>query len=127
MKTTLLILEDDPERIALFAKRFSEFYTITFVCTADEAISLFKNKDSFDLIFLDHDLGGKTYVDSSIHNTGYTVAKHLANIGSNGRNVILHSMNSVGTSNMKSVLPLALILPFPVLIKNILSIRRITL
>ena len=40
------------------------------------ALALMKDKP-WDLIFLDHDLGGQVFVSSSHHNTGYTVAKYI--------------------------------------------------
>jgi hypothetical protein len=70
--------------------------------TADETIEAIKSSDKIDYLFLDHDLGGQVYVDSSEHNTGMTVAKWIVeheeeiDIGY----VILHSFNPAGAKNM---------------------------
>jgi hypothetical protein len=65
----------------------------------------------WDLICLDHDLGGEVYVDSNELNTGYQVAKFLATKNPKCL-IIIHSSNFWGACNMMSVLPQADYIPY---------------
>ena len=65
----IFILEDDIVRIAWFKKEFKQD-TLTINTDAEPAKKILK-KQKFDLIFLDHDLGGEVYVSSDNANTGY--------------------------------------------------------
>lgn len=98
----ILVLEDDQNRI----KRFSQELignSLDICERAEEAIKLLKEKD-YDVVFLDHDLGGQIYVDPLESNTGYEVIRFLArNITNTKANFIVHSMNSVGDSMVKSL------------------------
>jgi CheY-like chemotaxis protein len=55
-----------------------------------------------DLIFLDHDLGGQTYVDSDEGNTGYQFVKWLKENDPQWkeRSYVVHSLNPSGADNM---------------------------
>ena len=67
----VLILEDDKGRIPGLSSIFNEVGAeITWTDTAKECISIIKESDSFDIIFLDHDLGGLSYVDHNREDTG---------------------------------------------------------
>lgn len=57
----IFILEDNQERIKKFKKELIEF-DITITTSYDEAVSLWK-PSTFDVVFLDHDLGGRTSSD----------------------------------------------------------------
>ena len=104
----ILLLEDNDERIQQFKDWIP---SLDIAITAEEAINLLK-ANKYDLIFLDHDLGGKVFVDSSEFNTGYTVARYMReNLILSGM-VIVHSHNVVGAANIKAVLPHAVLLPF---------------
>lgn len=104
-----LILEDSLERIELFRSNFKNVEKI-FVDNPKDAIEWLQ-KEKFDALFLDHDLGGQTYVPSG-DGTGYEVAKWLeANPKYQPRSIYLHSLNSSGVQNMKAALPNALIAP----------------
>jgi len=59
----ILILDDDPNRLYQFCVNLTGHDT-TCVQTAEDCIEKISNNDPFDAIFLDHDLGGKTYVKS---------------------------------------------------------------
>lgn len=108
----VLVLEDDPERIKQFKKRLIG-NTFQIVSDADAAIlALTYNK--WDVLFLDHDLGGETYVPSSNANTGYQVAKFLHDNPKYkpSEAIIIHSLNPGGAENMQAVLPEAYRIPF---------------
>ena len=72
-------------------------------------------KKPWDIVFLDHDLGGQVFVPSSHPNTGYAVAKYMEENSVEAKQIIIHSMNPAGASNMKTVLPSAIIMPFGML------------
>ena len=98
----IFILEDDPHRITRFKQWYSH-HDLTITDQAADAIEILKS-EKFDLIFLDHDLGGQVYVDSSEKNTGYTVACELSSTVNSDTTVVIHSMNPTGSNNMKAVL-----------------------
>lgn len=114
----ILILEDSPERISFFKQKFNK-HDAYFFDMADDAIEALRiiNDKPWDIILLDHDLGGKVFVSSAEHNTGYTVAKYIAD----NRNdfeinqIIIHSLNPAAAQNMKNVLPEAQYVPYTLL------------
>lgn len=68
-------------------------------------------KDTWDCIFLDHDLDGKTYVPSG-PGTGYEVAEWLRdNHEKRPRTIVVHSLNERCWNRMTEVLPDAVISP----------------
>jgi CheY-like chemotaxis protein len=109
----ILVLEDDPQRQRSFKNWAYQGHDLTIVSTVGEAIKELEQSD-FDVVCLDHDLGGQTYVQSmGKEETGYLVAVWLANNPDRQpRNIILHSLNPAGRENMKGVLPEAKIIPF---------------
>lgn len=112
----IFVLEDMEDRIKIFEKIFGE-HELTICDTADEAKEIL-GQQKFDTIFLDHDLGGEIYVDSDLPNTGYQVAKFIANQKISSQ-IIIHSMNYDGALNIKSILPHANILRFDMLEESI--------
>lgn len=108
-KTRILVLEDDPERHKAFKNRFAELQsdaTYTIVETAQDCESLLKSEE-YELIFLDHDLGGKVFVDSKDLNTGAAVARWIAK---NKESIlgdpifIVHSLNPDGSEYMRQTI-----------------------
>ena len=108
----ILILEDNPCRISAFYKKLIG-HDVIAVETVGEAISLLES-DPFDVLFMDHDLGGEFYVDSSGNEeTGYTLACWLSdNMECAPKKIYVHSLNPVGVKNIQSVLPRAVHVPF---------------
>jgi CheY-like chemotaxis protein len=88
-------------------------YDFHIAISANAAIEYLKN-NKYDLIFLDHDLGGLEMIDSSFYNTGYTVAKFMKENNVKGR-VVIHSLNPSGAQNIKFLLKNAKVIPFTVL------------
>ena len=89
-------------------------HNVEWVTTATEAIALLaENPEGYwDVIFLDHDLGGQAYVKSG-PGTGYEVAVWLErNPEKKPAQIFLHSLNKVGRDNMKAALPEAEHAPF---------------
>lgn len=78
----ILFLDDDAHRAALMYQRMRpEDRNITFwVTTAQEAIDLLVNyRERLVYAFLDHDLGGETYVHSGREDCGMEVVRFLEN------------------------------------------------
>jgi CheY-like chemotaxis protein len=106
----ILILEDDPLRQLSFKENL-KLHDVTIVDTSKFAIEKLKT-EKYNLLFLDHDLGGQVYVTSG-ENTGYEVAKFLEeNKQHLPETVIVHTLNPGGGDNIMRALPSAIRLPF---------------
>ena len=106
----ILILEDDPNRVAQFEKKFN-MDEIIVVDKASEAITKLTDFN-WDCLFLDHDLGGEINVSTTNKNTGSEVARWLSIHKDRIPNlVIIHSMNPPGAANIKALLRDAVVLP----------------
>ena len=104
----ILVLEDDQERHKQFKANFSEWLgkpvDLVLVATAKEAIDLLKPRRKWGMLFLDHDLGGKTMVESGL-GTGYEVATWLeAHPKKVPKYVVIHSFNPTGSERMAQAL-----------------------
>jgi CheY-like chemotaxis protein len=105
----ILVLEDDPQRIRKFRENFVGNYTL-IVTTAAEAIVSLKTQE-WDWLFLDHDLGGKTMVESG-PGTGYEVACFLEeHPDRKPPHIAVHSFNPTGTDRIMAALPDAVRFP----------------
>jgi len=109
-KMNILILDDDHKRLIQFKQKLIG-HSVTCVETAKEAIDELK-KNKFDIISLDHDLGGMQMVPSG-EGTGWEVAKFLHD---NPQfkpymHIHIHSYNQIGANNMHSLLPEAILSP----------------
>jgi CheY-like chemotaxis protein len=107
----ILILDDDKGRHTLFNRNFIG-HTITNVETAADAISALRIT-LYDAVFLDHDLGGHTFVESNgPEETGYTVAKWMVeNPDRKPKIIYIHSFNPTGAANIQSILPGSILAP----------------
>lgn len=111
----ILILEDDPFRIELFKVYLEPLnFQVTYCSQANEATAELYDNNNYDLIFLDHDLGGEVFVDSTRDDTGAAVARWLANEETiegkpynRGISIVIHSMNPAGQRNMQGILEAA--------------------
>jgi hypothetical protein len=99
----ILILEDNIERIEKFKLLFKNQEVFIYDNVKDAFhICCFID---FDVMFLDHDLGGKIWVDSNEENTGYQFIKWIVNEKKNKNSLIyIHSMNPIGANNMLNYL-----------------------
>jgi CheY-like chemotaxis protein len=95
----VFVLEDDETRVDWIRKNFDEKVEMDLTDEADEAITLLRN-NKYDLVFLDHDLGGEQMVSSDHHNTGATVAKIMHETPNKDSVIIVHSYNPIGAENM---------------------------
>jgi len=110
----ILILEDSHARIQTFKQKLKD-HDLFFYDQVKDAKAALILLGPFDVIFLDHDLDDKVFVSSEDENTGYQLAKYIAQNELKFDQIILHSMNPAGVLNMKNVLPDAIIAPFPTL------------
>lgn len=99
----IFILEDDPERNRLFKDKLGTKHMLTMTTTSDEAIEQLKVQ-KFDLLLLDHDLGGRQMVASSQYDTGFRVACEIPTTINQDTPTIVHSYNGGGALKMISVL-----------------------
>ena len=106
----ILVLDDDPRdyRVSAYMDRFADNFpdaTIVYVKTADECLGQMFLTD-FDLVLLDHDLNGETFVDSDRCDCGAEVARWW-NSGGNksiGASVVVHSKNVAGANVMTGLI-----------------------
>lgn len=107
---SILVLEDNEERTKVF-KRELIGHEAVFCVSASEAIKELEDR-CFDAVFLDHDLGGKVFVEET-ENTGYEVCLWLEkNTGKKPKIIIIHSLNPSGVKRMLQAVPDALEIPF---------------
>jgi hypothetical protein len=113
----ILILEDDPSRVGKFKMRLIG-HEVFF--TDDTKVCIEKLKtEKWDALFLDHDLGGKVYVESGI-GTGYEVACFLEEFPEyRPETVLIHSLNGVGAKKMLQALKLPDLCHMPFLWESI--------
>jgi CheY-like chemotaxis protein len=97
----ILILEDSCERIKIMSETFINDNMVVTNC-AETAIE-FLNNIKFDLIMLDHDLGGDVYVNINDENTGSEVCRKINKLNKDSI-VVIHSWNKVGGTNMALLL-----------------------
>jgi CheY-like chemotaxis protein len=114
IKMKILIVEDDKTRIKWFKEELIGF-KVDIVETAKLGIALCKSR-KYDLIFLDHDLGGEIYVPSENENTGYQVAKEIAKSINEETPIVVHSHNPAGAKNIHGVLNQTQLIPYSTLV-----------
>ena len=74
----IMILEDDHNRINSFKTILElQVQDVSYHLTADSFIKTLSKEKFVDCIMLDHDLGGKTFVDTGDRNTGSEVARYI--------------------------------------------------
>jgi len=95
----IFILEDDLNRIKWMKLHFDSRIDLDITDDVDVAMKYLKEEE-YDIIFLDHDLGGRQMVSSSERDTGYTIAKMIHTTKNRGLTVIVHSWNPEGARNM---------------------------
>ena len=100
-----LFLDDDLKR----GKKFLELNPdATWVETAQECIDALI-KEEWDVIYLDHDLGGRIFVDEKEKNTGSGVVRYILSNDCVPKNTyfVVHSYNTKSAVNMVRELRIA--------------------
>lgn len=114
----IFVLDDSGERQNVFLHFLSEGNQVFTAYSQQEAIKVLKKEKEFDIIFLDHDLGGGIYMESHEDNTGWWVAKYIAENGIKSKRIIIHTLNYPGAKNMQCLLPTAQHIPFTLLVEK---------
>jgi len=105
-----MFLDDDPGRYKQYRQFIEPDVEIDWAETVDRAI-YFLATNRYDLISLDHDLGGQQMVESG-YGTGWEVAKWISEHDVGNPQIHLHTLNPIGAKNMLALLPNAHIMPF---------------
>lgn len=94
----IFILEDDPARITAFKFAIDGKAEVTVAQWVHGQYGAIESyKPPYDLLLLDHDLGGQTFVDSSEENTGAGFVRWLGKAPETDRpDIIIHSWNPDG-------------------------------
>ena len=105
----VFILEDDPNRIMVLREAaFTHDVVFTESCLGPNgAIEVYARESAkapFDLLLLDHDLGGRMFVDSNEEDTGAAFVRRLPDAPENPPDVVIHSYNADGAQNMLATL-----------------------
>ena len=96
----VFVLEDDPVRIKLF-RNAGIGHDLTVVTTLSRPDGAFAQwNPPYDLVYLDHDLGGQVMVDSDEEETGAAFTRWLPPAGDHQPVITIHSFNPVGTQRM---------------------------
>lgn len=111
----IFILEDNLNRIETFKQNLTGHEL--FIASNIEIAKTMLKFNQFELMFIDHDLGGEVYVNSEFPNTGYQLAKWIRENNITYKRLIIHSCNSIGSMNIKGLIPEAERIPFPNLFK----------
>ncbi len=99
--TKVFILEDNEERIKKFKKELIGF-EVTIATSRDEANKLWK-PDTFEVVFLDHDLGGMQNANCKIEpNTGCNFARDVQQQLWKSL-VFVHSLNWYGRKEIAEI------------------------
>ena len=92
----IFFLDDNPDRTQSFLESYPEAYTVS---TAQAAIAALQGS-FYDYVFLDHDLGGEAWVDSSRPDTGMEVVRWIMENQPQISNIVVHSHNTVAAPAM---------------------------
>lgn len=116
----ILFLDDDNERIRQFRGKIPGAVVVK---TAEQAIKALAKEDIWNIVFLDHDLEGETYVDSNRADCGMEVVRWIIKEDAHIRNIIVHTQNPPAGEEMTRLLKDALFtttyVPFGTLINNL--------
>ena len=98
----ILFLDDSKEHIKSFKRKVP---SATTVMTAQDCINKLSIPDSeWDIVFLDHDLGGEVYVDSNREDCGMEVVRWIIENEPFIRQIIIHSLNTPAALEMRDKL-----------------------
>lgn len=94
----VLFLDDSPERRSRFTSLVPHGQCVE---TAQECIDRLASQ-SWDVVFLDHDLGGEAMMPTTHQNSGSAVVRWMIEQRSPVRYVVVHSLNSPAATGMVS-------------------------
>ncbi len=93
----ILVLDDDHYRLSWFTKHVPSCKQAE---TAQGIIDLIVHNQPCDELFLDHDLGGMSYVDSGLPNTGMGVVRWIVNAKPTINRIVVHTLNHFAGKEM---------------------------
>ena len=96
----IFILEDRNRRIKWFKKVFSSENSLFFADNVEDAKKILLENSEFDILFLDHDLDQKIFVNSNEQSTGYQLTKFIVENKISFGFAYIHSMNLYGSGLM---------------------------
>lgn len=97
---TILFLDDSEERITSFLKSIDTTKDIaTIARTAQDAIKAL-SYEPFDIVMLDHDLGGQVFQSSDDENSGMAVVRWILKNKPVISMIVIHSWNPVASHHM---------------------------
>lgn len=97
----VFVLEDDPYRIGVFQDACLGRHDLTLTDRLSGPRGAFAvYQPPYDLIYLDHDLGGRQLVDSREEETGAAFARWMPPAGDHQPVITIHSYNFDGARNM---------------------------
>ena len=100
----ILFLDDNEARTKKFLRRFPNALTTE---TASGMINLLKENQPVDTLFLDHDLGDETYVDSARTDCGMEVVRWMMTHHPKVGEIYVHTCNEYAGKTMTSLLKYA--------------------
>ena len=116
----IVFLDDDHKRAKAFLEKIPD---ATWVETAQQVIDILKLQDKTPFLFLDHDLGGEIFVDSSRSDTGMEVVRWIEQNNPSIGTIFVHTMNPGAGNEMTERLTKAGFdakrAPFNILINNV--------
>ncbi|MFH1415658.1 MAG: cyclic-phosphate processing receiver domain-containing protein [Elusimicrobiota bacterium] len=100
----ILFLDDRESRHRIFIE-INPNHEIEPAYTVEKAVNLLECCPSFDVVCLDHDLGGGIYLPSD-EKSGFAVAQHIVSMDRKKQPaiVLVHSWNEEGALNMLKLL-----------------------
>ena len=104
MSRSVLFLDDNEYRIKSFRSKVPYATTVE---TAAECIKELEFPAVWDIVFLDHDLGGDTFVDSAGLETGMEVVRQVCRKRYTVGAFIVHTHNPGAAETMASLLDAA--------------------
>lgn len=117
---SILFLDDNKERCKQFKSLIPR---AMIVHTVQDCIAMLKDEDEWNMLLLDHDLGGEIYVDSNREDTGMEVVRWIVQHQPIIREIVVHTHNTPAGINMVDILNdakyKAHYIPFAQMIKNI--------
>ena len=99
----ILFLDDSPARQEWATKHFPG-HDLIQPTTAAAAIDILEHDGPFDLVHLDHDLGGETYAESSRADTGFEVVRWIVREKPTIPEIVVHSRNAPAGHRMTATL-----------------------
>ena len=102
-KKSFLFLDDNPDRHLAFDQMLiGKPVSVDHVWTAEECIRTLRSSAPYDCVFLDHDLGGRVFVQEE-KGSGSEVAAFIGkdlDRTSYPKRVVVHSWNPAGAERM---------------------------